>query len=106
MIYDNIKNFTRGWIIGDFKPSLLQTSAFEVAVLYHKKAESIAKHKHEHAIEYNVVLSGCLEVNNEIVRENDIFIFDKNEVANVKVLEDTKVLCIKTPSVPKDKVYV
>ena len=29
---DNLKNFIKGWFIGDFNPTLLLTENFEVAI--------------------------------------------------------------------------
>ena len=34
-----LSDYTRGWIIGDFEPSIFRTKDFEVAVLNHKKDE-------------------------------------------------------------------
>ena len=37
-----LSDYTRGWIIGDFEPSVLRTKDFEVAVFTHKKVEQVA----------------------------------------------------------------
>lgn len=106
MIKDRIENYTRGWIIGDFEPSLFRTKEFEVALISHHKGEHIPLHYHAKAIEYNVLVLGKMLVNGEEINPGDVFVFEKNEVADVKVLEESKVMCIKTPSVIGDKICI
>lgn len=103
MIIDKISRFTRGWFIGDFEPSLLKTKEFEVALISHEKNEYIPKHYHAMAIEYNVLLSGKMIINDRTIEPGEIFAFEKNEPVDAKVLEPSKVLCIKVPSVIGDK---
>ena len=86
MIVDKISRFTRGWFIGDFEPSLLKTKEFEVALISHEKDEYIPKHYHAIAIEYNVLLSGKMLINNRTIKPGEIFVFEKNEPVDAKVL--------------------
>lgn len=112
MIIRRIEEFTRGWLVGDFEPSILKTKDFEVGVLTHKKGEEWPRHVHKHAVEYNVLLSGSMMVqagrDNEWDKliEGDVFIIDKNEPCFPVFLEDCKVLVIKVPSVIGDKTIV
>lgn len=101
-----LKDFWRGWIIGNFEPSILKTDVFEVAVLTHKKDEVWAKHYHKLGTEYNVLLEGKMRICGEEINKGEIFILEPNEVADPVFLEDCTVLCIKTPSVPGDKYEV
>ena len=39
MKVSKLSDYTRGWIIGDFEPSILRTKDFEVAVFNHLKGE-------------------------------------------------------------------
>lgn len=106
MFRDRIENYTRGWIIGDFEPSLFKTKDFEVAVISHHKDEKIPLHYHSELEEYNVLLSGKMIVNNQELVEGDVFVLVRKEVVNVTVLEDSKLLCIKIPSIPRDKTCI
>lgn len=106
MIKDRIENFTRGWFIGDFEPSLLKTKEFEVALISHDKDEHIPLHYHAKAIEYNVLVLGKMLVNGEEINAGDVFVFSKNEVADVTVLEESKVMCVKVPSMIRDKICI
>lgn len=103
---EKLKNFTRGWIIGNFDPSILKTDQFEVAVISHHKDEVIPIHYHNDVEEYNVLITGKMIVNNQELSDGDIFILEKKEIVDVKVLEDSKVLCVKIPSIPEDKICI
>lgn len=101
-----IEDFVRGWIIGDFDPSILKTKDFEVAVLSHKKGEVWPKHYHRVATEYNVMLDGKMFIGGKELVSGDIFIFNPEEIADPIFLEDCRVLVIKVPSVIGDKYEV
>jgi quercetin dioxygenase-like cupin family protein len=101
-----LSNMTRGWFIGDFEPSVLRTSEFEVGLLHHQKGERWAAHYHKSATEYNILISGLMKVQNTLIHSGDIFVFDKYEISDPEFLEDCKVLCVKTPSIKNDKFEV
>ena len=99
-----LKDFHRGWFIGDFTPSLIhECGLFEVGVLQHKKGEVWPKHYHKLANEYNVLLDGHMTICGKEIFKNDIFILNTGEIADPVFHEDCRVLCIKTPSIPSDK---
>lgn len=97
---------TRGWFIGDFEPSVLRTKDFEVGVLEHKKGENWPAHYHEFSDEYNLLLKGKMTIQKKELTEGDIFIIEKNEVADPIFLEDCMILVVKVPSVVGDKILV
>tara|TARA_Y100000389_G_scaffold200112_1_gene239874 strand:- start:2380 stop:3435 length:1056 start_codon:yes stop_codon:yes gene_type:complete len=103
---NNIKNMTRGWFIGNFKPSVYETENFEVGYLTHNKGEKWPIHYHEKMTEINVLIKGKMKLNDKIINEGDIFTFVPYGVANPEFIEDCKVLCIKVPSVLGDKVIM
>ena len=103
MKIDSLEKFTRGWIIGDFEPSVLRTTDFEVGILHHNKGEYIAPHRHDIATEYNVLVSGHMLVNGKDIRPGDVFILSPTEVVSPTVLEESIVVVVKTPSIPNDK---
>lgn len=106
MIKKHISDFKNGWFIGDFDPSLLKTKDFEVAVINHKKNDLIEKHYQKTATEYNVIISGKLLANGVEMLPGDVFVFFPKEITDVTVLEDTTVVCVKTPSIPEDKICI
>ena len=104
---NHLSNFFNGWIIGDFEPALLKTKDFEVGLKIHSRDEIIAPHLHLHVTEYNLMIEGQMEINGTVFTEGDIFVFSKGEKCYPKCLSNkSKVLCVKVPSVPSDKVSV
>jgi quercetin dioxygenase-like cupin family protein len=106
MTKHNIKDFWRGWFIGDFEPSLLKTTEFEVGLLTHSRGEAWPKHYHRIGTEYNVLVSGSMTVNDTLMAPGDVFVFHPGDVADPIFHEDCQVLCVKTPSIPGDKYEV
>lgn len=103
MIISNIKNYTNGWIIGDFSPSLLKTKEFEIAHHFYPKGFVGNSHTHRIATEYNYIVSGKLTASNITLTDGDIFIYEPYDISDVIFLEDTNLIVVKTPSIPGDK---
>lgn len=101
-----ISDYKRGWFIGDFEPSILRTKDFEVALLTHKKDEQWPVHYHKNSVEYNVLVSGKMIIQGRELNSGDVFVFEKNEIADPIFLEDCTVVCVKVPSLPNDKYEV
>ena len=102
----DINDMKGGWFIGNFEPSVLKTTTFEVGILKHTKGEEWPKHKHEHLEEYNYLVSGKMFINNTEINSGDVFVFQRGEIADPVFLEDCLVVVIKVPSVPGDKVII
>ncbi len=99
----NLKDYTRGWFIGDFEPSVLRTADFEVGLLNHSKGEYWAPHVHKLSDEFNLLIEGKMRICGKEINAGEIFVIEKNETADPEFLEDCSVLVVKTPSVPGDK---
>lgn len=106
MYKTNIDLFKGGWFIGDFYPSILKTSEFEVGVKLHPKGEKWPVHYHKKAVEYNMLVSGSMTIQNEILKSGDIFVLEKNEIADPEFHTDCTIVCIKVPSIIGDKFIV
>ncbi len=106
MKVSKLKDFTKGWVVGNFEPTLLQTEEFEVAVKYYKKGEYEKKHLHKLATEITIIVSGHVEMNGLEYFSGDIITIEANEATDFKVLEDTVTTVIKTPSAKDDKYLV
>lgn len=98
-----ISDFTNGWIIGDFQPTLLKTKEFEIA--HHKYPKGFVGTPHTHliAIEVNYIVKGRLVATGLELTDGDVFIYEPGEYSEVTFLEDTDLIIVKTPSVPGDK---
>jgi quercetin dioxygenase-like cupin family protein len=106
MIITKIKDYVRGWFIGNFEPSLLKTDQFEVGLLTHKEGEEWAAHYHKESVEYNVLVSGKMIVQGKELNSGDVFVFNKGEIADPVFLEDCTLVVVKVPSIPSDKFEV
>jgi quercetin dioxygenase-like cupin family protein len=104
--FDNLENYFRGWLIGDFEPSIMRSKEFEVCIAYHQMGEYSPAHFHTKSEEINVVLSGQLTVNGRNLMAGDIFWYHKNEPSDVSFLADTSLLVVRVPSAPGDKVIL
>lgn len=98
-----LSNTHRGWVIGDFEPSLLRTKDFEVGILKHPKGEKWPAHYHKVATEYNILVNGSMKICGIELVSGDTFILDPYEVADPIFHEDCTIVCVKIPSDPKDK---
>jgi mannose-6-phosphate isomerase-like protein (cupin superfamily) len=102
----DVNNYTRGWLIGNFEPSIRKETEYEVGLLNHKKNEKWAFHYHKESTEINILLSGKMVINNKELKAGHVFIFDKNIIACPIFLDNCKIICIKIPSVPGDKMII
>lgn len=99
----NLKDYTRGWFIGNFEPSLLKTDDFEVSIRKYSKGDHEPLHHHKLATEYTIILEGAVEMNHKFHYKDDIIKISPNESTNFKCLTDVTTVVIKTPCVRDDK---
>ncbi len=101
-----LSEFKRGWIVGDFDPSLLKDD-FEVGIQSYSVLERHERHFHKIATEINLVLEGlCLFTidNTEyILGQGDIIVVEPNEETEFYAVSNCRILCIKSKSVRGDK---
>lgn len=62
----NVKNFIRGWFIGDFEPSLVKTKNFEVAIQSYKKGDKEKTHIYKVADEFTAIVKGSCKLNGKL----------------------------------------
>lgn len=99
----NLEDMFKGWFIGDFAQSILQTKSFEVACKYYKAGAYEAKHMHKEADEITVLVYGVVEMNGTRYTSGDIVLVAKGEATDFKVIEDCATIVVKAPSVVGDK---
>ena len=99
----NVNEYTKGWLVGNFEPSLINSKDIEVGLKYYRKGDKESKHVHKIITEYTIVVSGKIKMNDEVYIEKDIVTILPNVPTNFESLEDSITLVIKTPSIPSDK---
>lgn len=106
MKLSNIKNVENGWFIGDFAKAVFRTKDFEVCWRIHPSGQKWDLHYQEKSLEINLLINGIIKLNNQLLSSGDIFILEPYEITDVEFIEDSSILCIKTPSLPNDKIVV
>lgn len=100
----HLRDFVRGWFIGDFEPSLLKTDAFEAAVKGYKKGDQEKRHCHRVATEITVIASGRVRMNDQLLGNGDIIILKPGDSSDFECLSETALtMVIKYPCVKNDK---
>lgn len=103
MTKSKLDDFIKGWIIGNFSPTLHATNQFEVAVKKYQSGEYEKKHLHKIAKEWTVIITGKVEMNGNIYSSGEIVYVEPNESTDFLALENTTTVVIKLPSVSDDK---
>ena len=98
-----IKDYFKGWVVGNFKPSLFQTKDFEVAVKYYKKDDYEPAHYHKVATEITIITKGNVIMNGVPYTEGDVITIEPGESTDCKVIDDVTTTVIKFPCVEDDK---
>jgi mannose-6-phosphate isomerase-like protein (cupin superfamily) len=98
-----LDKMVKGWFVGNFYPTLIRTSDFEVAVKEYRKGEYEMRHHHKLASEITVIASGRVRMNGVEYVKGDIIMIEPNEATDFEVLEDTITAVVKYPGVSDDK---
>lgn len=102
-IYD-IETMFAGWFIGNFKPSVVTTSAFEVGYKKYKKGDIEPNHYQILATEVTLIISGTARIGDQIVGPGNIVVIPPKEEAAFEAFTEVSLVAIKFPSIPSDKV--
>ena len=103
MTLHKLNDMTGGWFIGNFEPSLLQTSEFEVAVKRYKAGDYEKEHFHKQAVEFTVIINGEVEMAGKKFVDGDIIRIEKNEATDFIAITDVITVVVKMPSEANDK---
>ena len=101
-----LKDFTRGWLIGDFEPSIFKTKDFEVSIMRVDQGKTHNKHLHKIAEEITIIVSGKFKINGEVFNAGDIIHLEPGESSETECLESGVQTVIKIPSVIGDKCLI
>lgn len=98
-----LNDFIKGWIFGDFEPSIVRIKEFEIAIKEYKAGDTEKAHVHKVADEYTCIVTGRVKMNGNTYDKNDIVLIEKTESTDFVALEDSITLVIKLPSLIGDK---
>ena len=103
MKINKIKEFNKGWFIGNFEPTLIKTDAFECAAKFYAAGDAEAKHTHKEACEITVVGEGEIEMLGRRFHKGDVIFLDPGESADFTAVTAALTFVVKMPSVIGDK---
>ena len=98
----DLKDYIRGWVVGDFEPTLIKKD-FEVGVKRYKAGESEERHYHLTCVEYTIIVSGRVLMNGVEYTTDDIVEIRQGEDTDFQCLDDAITVVIKTSSIKGDK---
>lgn len=98
-----LNEFTKGWFIGNFKPTLFNTDDFEIAIKNYKSGDYEESHYHKISTEFTVIVEGTVLMNNIEYTKNDIITINPNESTDFKCLTDVTTVVVKIPCSKDDK---
>jgi hypothetical protein len=100
----NLSEYKNGWLLGNFSPAVVQTTDFEVCVKTFKLGDRETSHYQVIATEVTVVLTGTVRMGEILLTADEILVVEPGEIVDFEALTDCRVLGIKFPSLPEDKV--
>lgn len=106
MIVSSINNVKNGWFIGNFPKAVFQSKDFEVCWRIHPAGQDWDLHYQQKSTEINLLINGKMILNGQDLISGDIFIIEPYEITDVKFIEDCSIVCVKTPSIPEDKIII
>ena len=98
-----LDDFTRGWFVGNFSPTLIPTDAAEVAVQRYPAGAHQPKHVHRAATELTLVVSGHARMNGEDIGAGEIIRVPPGTAADFEAVTEVTTVVVKVPCVQGDK---
>lgn len=98
-----IDDFTRGWFVGNFSPTLIASDAMEVALQRYRAGDYERRHVHKIATELTLIVSGLARMNGEEVHPGEIVTMKPGEATDFEAVVDTVAVAVKIPCVKGDK---
>jgi hypothetical protein len=102
----SVSDFTLGWLVGNFEPSLFKNQNLEVGIKRFNAGDTELAHYQLTAHEITVVIAGKIRLGRDTFVENDVIEVFPLEIADFESLTDSILVCIKYPSLPSDKVVI
>lgn len=99
----NLKDFIKGWIVGPFLPSIINTNDVEVAIKRYTKGDYEKSHFHIVATEITTIISGEVKMNGIKYVADDIIIIEPYDKTDFECLTDVVTVVVKYPGVNNDK---
>ncbi len=103
MELDQLSRFTKGWFVGKFAPTLIETGDVEVAIKHYRAGESEPRHHHRVATEITAIVSGTVRMNGRDIGAGEIVKIAPGVSADFAALTDAVTVVVKHPGASNDK---
>jgi len=103
IVISKLSAMTKGWFVGDFEPTVFQTSDVEVGVKSYKAGDYDELHHHKVATEITVLIRGRARIGGLEIQAGDIVVIPTNRAVDFLVLEDCETVVVKLPGAQNDK---
>lgn len=103
MKVEHLDEFTKGWFVGNFSPSLYKTNDVEVAIKKYHGGEKEGAHYHKIATEITVIISGTVKMNGVVYHEGDIVVMEPGDITDFEAISDVVNVVVKIPGANFDK---
>jgi mannose-6-phosphate isomerase-like protein (cupin superfamily) len=98
-----LDQFSKGWFVGRFAPTLLATEAVEVAIKSYRAGEHETAHHHRVSTEITAVVSGRVRMSGEEFGAGEIVRIAPGQSTDFTALTEATTVVVKVPSVAGDK---
>lgn len=99
------KSGDRGWFVGCYDGAAYKTDLAEVC--YKKEPPGpVPAHIHTKCTETLLIIKGKAKCHGQTFSDGDIFILEPGELNDIEYLEETEVVCVKTPAGGDDKIMI
>jgi mannose-6-phosphate isomerase-like protein (cupin superfamily) len=98
-----LDQFTKGWFVGAFAPTLYPSDDVEVAVKHYRAGEAESTHHHKVATELTVIVSGRVRMSGEEIGAGEIVRIAPGQATDFEALTDATTVVVKLPCVGGDK---
>ncbi|MBF6033285.1 hypothetical protein H8F23_08490 [Pseudomonas sp. P155] len=103
---DRLESMVKGWFVGAFSPSVLNTDACEVAVKRYTQGDSEGAHYHKIATEITVVVEGTVRMCGREWTAGDIITIAPGEATDFLSITDSITVVVKHPGALDDKFVI
>ncbi len=101
--FSRIEDFTKGWFVGNFTPTLLATNDVEVAIKTYTRGEREGAHHHRVATEITAVISGRVAMLGRELGPGEVVLIPPGTSTAFEALEDSVTVVVKHPGANHDK---
>lgn len=101
-----LQDMVKGWFVGGFEPAAFNTESCEVGVKIYQAGEKEAAHYHKVATEITVLISGSVNMRDQVWHAGDIIVLEPGDITAFEALTDATTVVVKVPGALADKYVV